>query len=1184
MTTAQESFGTTVIEPLQINIEGKTLSYLEYLELPASQRTNDEADVVDHQFSLNLLQWLGFVKGDWIYNRPTSSNPADKPDYVVKMLGATAFVLEDKNTTEHFSETSLKQLRRYTAGTSGYCLWTNSKFIVGLRFDANGQHQTLVEVRVDEVFGRHTSLLNQEANFELLRLLFRKQRFTDISNLVAAIAVDQHTWQAQAKSLTDAASLRTFITESRFVLDQLVTAIKARLSTVASELEEAKNDVRSSQQRYTMLTTDVLNRLKGGGALRLSDISQLETGLHDLEANIADISIASIERLKPAMTTATLPLWTTFIQEINAVISNVRERDLARSTSRRIHAAYLVWLERYKYIEGEDRGSNEAIELQRQNAFAEQVSYVFFVRLLLARVLEDKDIMPRIVSNGGFKNWFDFLRSSSMDSLEEIRGESFLPLVYRRVANFYQHFFQQPVFDWFLPDDYLLALVLHRLNQYNFKDVTSDLLGFTYEAFIERTARNQKGHFLTPPSVVEFMLDRAEYNSSAVIGESFLDTACGSGSFLVHAARRLRKILTSSPNIQDPLVLARTFVEQVQNKLFGLEINPFSCYLAELNLFIQVLDDLALLWNNGERPNIERFAIYNTNSLEMPQAVLNSSGQNTAIAFTDAAAALDEATMIKAQYRSFGYVICNPPYLNRGIILDAKSYGEYPFYRDVVKGDENFYLLFLRLAAYYVSLGGTICFICPLNLFGDESTMRAREMFSKMEWSIPSITRFYVRDVLFPGVLQGVCIIRIDNIAGNVNDIIEVRGGSSIAEAAQNATQISRIQVLSNYPAKTTWSKPWLVNANADTYALWEFIRSQANQDLADLLRDKMEVGKGDVRSTWAKPMIATQYDLKSLPLTKGKFVTDWGDWQVSIYLNPNVSISSSIKDYSGSRWVQKQLQRIVNLNEKETVIFLKEVSGLEMKRPIRGTILQRDNQHPVVADETLLVLYTLSDAYEDLAYAIFGLLTSLLYNFLFSLFSTNAHANFKEILRLPVPIWTKEREKQLAGETRKVIDVYADLYTHEKIYGVQNANGVSVNTVLAASKLPTLRLEELVMRGDIMLNSAANLSLDVLLRRGLLTFNSQLNAEAVQGIERILRANSSLMYSKEGKNVLFPTIKTIPAFLSLLQTAEQERAAKLQATSTRQTALDDAVIDAYGVTTSSWLELIKAGVPWARN
>jgi hypothetical protein len=129
-------------------------------------------------------------------------------------------------------------------------------------------------------------------------------------------------------------------------------------------------------------------------------------------------------------------------------------------------------------------------------------------------------------------------------------------------------------------------------------------------------------------------------------------------------------------------------------------------------------------------------------------------------------------------------------------------------------------------------------------------------------------------------------------------------------------------------------------------------------------------------------------------------------------------------------------VQRIVELKQSETVLFLKEVSGLEMKRPIRGTIIQRDGQHPIVADETVLVMYTLSPPYEQLAYALFGLLSSLTCNFLFSLFSTNAHANFKEILRLPVPLWSPSREQQLAEQTREVLHAYQDVYEHERKYG----------------------------------------------------------------------------------------------------------------------------------------------------
>jgi len=193
--------------------------------------------------------------------------------------------------------------------------------------------------------------------------------------------------------------------------------------------------------------------------------------------------------------------------------------------------------------------------------------------------------------------------------------------------------------------------------------------------------------------------------------------------------------------------------------------------------------------------------------------------------------------------------------------------------------------------------------------------------------------------------------------------------------------------------------------------------------------------------------MLVASSDANNLPVTKGNHVVDWGDWSASSYIDPSITIARSANNATGSLWAQRQAQRVAQLNQVETVIFLKEVSGLEMKRPIRGTILQRDADNLVVADETLLVMRTLEAKYEDLAFAIFGLLTSLTYNFLFSLFSTNAHVGLKEIMRLPVPNWSLTLEAKLAQATKNVLAAYRRLYTHMDEYGIgQGQNSVDVN------------------------------------------------------------------------------------------------------------------------------------------
>jgi hypothetical protein len=685
---------------------------------------------------------------------------------------------------------------------------------------------------------------------------------------------------------------------------------------------------------------------------------------------------------------------------------------------RRIQLAYASWCK-----EQPARLQQEEAQPQReqqQQAFSEQTGYVCFVGLLLARVLEDKAIGPGFASGATRACWLQALHAAS--AKRQGRTAS-LPHIYQQIARLYRRLCRQEASAWFEPDDALLALILHHLRRFSFSEISNDLPGFIYQALIARGVRNQRGHFLTSPEIVEFMLDRAGYNSQTIIGASLLDPSCGSGSFLVHAARRLRREIHTTLARRPPGERARRYIEQVQTTLIGLEIDPFACYLARLNLFIQILDDLALLWRGKESPVVTRFAIYTTDSLDMP---LRPSPAETMPAGLPALAEtplLDEATAIKDLAQHFRYILCNPPYINRGIILHAQRYADHPFYREVVKGDENFSLLFLRLATYYLAPGGTLCFICPLNLLGDESTMRTREMFNQEEhWRLRSITRFYSRTALFPGVLQGVCVIRIDRTPVQAADTIELRAGSVVAEAGQQSVQIAYPRVTHNYPPQTTWSKPWLVHTQPEVYDLWEQVRHQSQQNLGALLAGKLTVTKGDVRSTWAQPLRAPASEPGTIPVTKGANIEEWGGWSAAAHLDPTAVVPPTTVTYTSSLWVQKRVQRIANLTHPETVLLLKEVAGLEMQRPIRGTMASRNASHPFVADETVLVMYTCQPAYENLACAVFGLLTSACYNFFFNLFSTNAHANMKEILRLPVPAWNADLERRLAAATRAVL------------------------------------------------------------------------------------------------------------------------------------------------------------------
>ena len=184
----------------------------------------------------------------------------------------------------------------------------------------------------------------------------------------------------------------------------------------------------------------------------------------------------------------------------------------------------------------------------------------------------------------------------------------------------------------------------------------------------------------------------------------------------------------------------------------------------------------------------------------------------------------------------------------------------------------------------------------------------------------------------------------------------------------------------------------------------------------------------------------------------------------------------------------------------------------------------------------------------------------------------------------MPVPNWSPDLERRLAGETRNVLSIYQKLHRHQEKYGVEQGRDISVSRALQASGLPTLRLEDLVLRGDIALNGATQYSLGVMHSRGLLAFSPQLDAASIRAIESVIRANGKASYLKEGKDVLVPNPRVATTFLEKVHEVSQERSTLVEQVAHAQQTLDTMVVDAYGITVYEWRSAIENGVPWARN
>ena len=151
-------------------------------------------------------------------------------------------------------------------------------------------------------------------------------------------------------------------------------------------------------------------------------------------------------------------------------------------------------------------------------------------------------------------------------------------------------------------------------------------------------------------------------------------------------------------------------LKAAREKIYGFDLNPFACYLAEVNLLIQVLDAIRALPQDQRLVGLERFHIYNVDSLARAGRGVLALGHDSLLAEE-----LDTVEHIKnreAPYQSgFSHVVANPPY-GAKLSDDYKS-GLKRDYPGVFRGQPDTYVFFYALGLELLSSGGRLGFITP---------------------------------------------------------------------------------------------------------------------------------------------------------------------------------------------------------------------------------------------------------------------------------------------------------------------------------------------------------------------------------------------------------------------------------------------------------------------------------------
>jgi len=137
-------------------------------------------------------------------------------------------------------------------------------------------------------------------------------------------------------------------------------------------------------------------------------------------------------------------------------------------------------------------------------------------------------------------------------------------------------------FDWPLASEKGPDLV-HRIalqaSRFHLEDVQTDVLKGLYESLIDTEQRHFLGEYYTPDWLAERMCGETIKDP---LNQRVLDPACGSGTFVFHAVRRL---LSAAEQAGIPTADA---IERACNQVFGIDVHPVSAQIARVTFLLAI--------------------------------------------------------------------------------------------------------------------------------------------------------------------------------------------------------------------------------------------------------------------------------------------------------------------------------------------------------------------------------------------------------------------------------------------------------------------------------------------------------------------------------------------------------------------------------------------------------------------
>lgn len=215
--------------------------------------------------------------------------------------------------------------------------------------------------------------------------------------------------------------------------------------------------------------------------------------------------------------------------------------------------------------------------------FAVHTYYATFIKLLALQIAGHYTF-----SGLPLKDFAGLISEKLLEKLIDLKEGG----VFRNVG--INNFLEGDFFSWYLEIwgqeiDKSVRVIIEKLNSYDpvtmevDPELTRDLLKILYQELVPKELRHDLGEYYTPDWLAERLLNQIQYNGDP--NKRVLDPACGSGTFLILALKRVREYAHKN-KIQE-----KELLEKVLKNIAGIDLNPLAVISARTN-FLMAISDL----------------------------------------------------------------------------------------------------------------------------------------------------------------------------------------------------------------------------------------------------------------------------------------------------------------------------------------------------------------------------------------------------------------------------------------------------------------------------------------------------------------------------------------------------------------------------------------------------------------